>query len=155
MNRTYYNHIDLVNDLKSVKSGDIFNCDFDIYFLDEYFYNNERGFNWYKEKLRQVRYQQVRYREGEYTIITSDRFLNERKVYLTNFGFIPRVTESRGGLYFCFTMTLLMSVLLNFQKQEINEHIKRVNRKYEELFDEILEYERRKATEETRDLRRL
>lgn len=150
MSKIYYNHIDLVNDMKSVKNGDIFYCDFDIYFLDEYFYNNERGFNWYKEKLRQVRYQ-----DGGYTLITGDRFWNERAVYLTSFGFIPRITESRGGIYYCFTMTLLISVLLTFQKQEINENIKRVNRKYEEQLDEILEYERKRITRETRDLRRL
>lgn len=149
--KTYYNHIDLVNDIKAMKEDSVFLCDFDIYFLDEYFYNNERGFNWYKEKLRQVRF-----KEGGYTIITGDRLLSEREVYLTNFGFVLRLTEkSRGGVYFCFNMTLLISVLLKFQKQEIDEQIKRINRKYEAQFDELLEYERKRATRESRDLRRL
>lgn len=148
--KTYYNHIDLVNDIKVMKEDSVFLCDFDIYFLDEYFYNNERGFNWYREKLHQVRF-----KEGGYTIITGERLLSEREVYLTNFGFIPRITESRGGLYFCFNMTLLISVLLKFQKQEINEQIKRINGKYEAQFDELLKYERKRATGESRDLRRL
>lgn len=125
MNKTYYNHIDLVKDIKEAKSDTIFNCDFDIYFLVEYFHNQDRKFNWYKEKLRYVIYQ-----ENNIKIVTGDRFLS--------------VHIEKNNIEYFVDKNLFIDQI-NVRK---NNHIKKlfdnliiVNDKYEEIYNNISKWD--------------
>ena len=47
--------------------------------------------------------------------------------------------KNKTDLYYCFTRNQLLNVLLNFQKQDLNEKIMRVNAKYEGFVKEVCE----------------
>ena len=91
--KIYYNHLDLINDLQEAINTEVesvFRCSMNLYILDQYFYSNEREFNFWRDKLHQVEYS----KKG-IQIITGITLLGRNDVIFNSFGFTPKIFEKK------------------------------------------------------------